>query len=362
MFFVHYSEITTNIRIKMDTQTLNLEGTTSMEPPEGTSFTRSQAVIVGSSLIIIGIIGFFGNLMVILAVSLCRNLQDKTHVFVVSLSVSDFITALTLPFQGFSVLSETGWPFGNGLCQLFGALLVFMLAVSFLTLTAIAVDRYIHITKSIRLQQKIYTRSSIAIMVAFLWLFPFLGMVVPQLIPAIGGIKYNPDTRICSWDFGHPMHEVSQNITSAAAICSTALIIFCYVAIMLHVRRHIRETRDILRVSSGNINNTVASPTGSSKLQIDITKNMAVVIVAFFLCLLPYSCSIYRKQEISASLFFAVLLTLSTCLNPMIYAVKHPTFKEVFKCMVYCRFHDIPRPSAWLKNILRERNVASSRA
>ncbi|XP_011677645.2 G-protein coupled receptor moody-like [Strongylocentrotus purpuratus] len=351
----------------MDTQTVNLEGTTSMEPPEGTSFvydTRSQlVVIVGSLLIIIGILGSFGNLMVILAVSLCRNLQNKTHVFVVSLSVADFITALTLPFQGFSVLSETGWPFGNGLCKLFGALLIFTLAVSFFTLAAIAVDRYIHITKSMRLQQKIYTRSSIAIMVAFLWLFPFLGMVVPQLIPATGGIKYSPDTRTCGWDFGHPMHGVFRNITSACAMFCTALIIFCYVAIMLYVRRHIRETRDILRVSSGNINNLVASPTGSSKMQIDITKNMAVVIVAFFLCLLPYSCSTYLyKPEICASLFFFVLLTLSTCLNPMIYAVKHPTFKKVFKCMVYFRFHDIPRPSAWLKNILRERNVASSRA
>eukprot|EP00057_Strongylocentrotus_purpuratus_P026486 XP_011680960.1 PREDICTED: G-protein coupled receptor moody-like [Strongylocentrotus purpuratus] len=198
----------------MDTQTVNLEGTTSMEPPEDTSSlyaTRSQAVIVGSLLIIIGILGFFGNLMVILAVSLCRNLQDPTHVFVVSLSIADFITALTLPFQGFSVLSETGWPFGSGLCKLFRALLILTLSTSSLILTAIAVNRYILITKSMRLRQKIYTRSSIAIMVAFLWLFPFLGMVVPQLIPATGGVRHDPGSRICTWDLGHPGIECSKS-------------------------------------------------------------------------------------------------------------------------------------------------------
>ena len=150
----------------------------------------------------------------LLAVSLSKDLQNSTNVFVVSLSISDFISSVALPFQGISVLSESGWPFGKGMCDLLGTIFIWSNPTSILTLTAIAVNRYIIITKGKREQQKIYTHRGNAFMVALLWLFPFLVVVMPQLIPATGGIVYDPNFRSCLWDLDHPLAIVFQSIAS----------------------------------------------------------------------------------------------------------------------------------------------------
>nr|XP_054748601.1 melatonin receptor type 1B-A-like [Lytechinus pictus] len=341
----------------MDATTLEittLEKTATMAPDEGSLYaTRSQAVFVASVLIIIGLLGLLGNLMVFLAVSLSRSLQDTTHVFVVSLAISDFITSLALLFEGISVLSETGWPFGSDLCKLSGALLILTVPTSIVTLNAIAINRYVLITRSKTLFLKIYTRTHVAVMVAITWIVPFLVIVVPQLIPATGGLEYDPKSRFCSWDLEHNLLEVFRIILLVGSICCSILIIFCYMAILLFVRKQIKSTKDRWRTSDVDTNKTKTPPSRLSKKQIDITINLAIVVVVFFICLLPYSINLASYEDTLVTTLLYLLLTLSTCINPVLYAVKHPTFKAVFKCMVSCRFKDIPHPSAWLKNVIK---------
>ncbi|KAJ8038599.1 hypothetical protein HOLleu_16063 [Holothuria leucospilota] len=36
-----------------------------------------------------------------------------------------------------------------------------------------------------------------------------------------------------------------------------------------------------------------------------------------------------------------ILVVLNSCLNPILYAVKHPHFRQVFRCIVLCRWKDI---------------------
>lgn len=338
--------------------TLNV--TTTAEPTIPLIYTsQTDATVIASLAITIGILGMIGNLLVLLAVSLSKDLQNSTNVFVVSLSISDFIASVSLPFQGISVLSETGWPFGKGMCDLLGTIFIWSNPTSILTLTAIAVNRYIIITKGKRVQQKIYTHRGNAFMVALVWLFPFLVLVMPQLIPATGGIVYDPNFRSCMWDLEHPLAIVFQSIASVIFTGCTFIIFFCYIEIYRFVRRHVINTRSRLRESNDNLaidgrTNQQSSRKGPSVKQINITKNLALVVVVFFICVLPFALNLYSPHLGLHTAYLAGLVVLPNCLNPMIYAARHPCFKVVFRSMFTCRFHNIPHPSEWLKALLHD--------
>eukprot|EP00057_Strongylocentrotus_purpuratus_P027628 XP_011682102.1 PREDICTED: melatonin receptor type 1B-A-like [Strongylocentrotus purpuratus] len=335
-----------------------LNVTTTAEPTIPLIYTSQLHVTIIASLgITIGILGMIGNLLVLLAVSLSKDLQNSTNVFVVSLSISDFISSVALPFQGISVLSESGWPFGKGMCDLMGTIFLWSNSTSILTLTAIAVNRYIIITKGKRVQQKIYTHCGNAFMVALLWLLPFLVVVMPQLIPATGGIVYDPNFRSCLWDLEHPLAIVFQSIASVIFTGCIFIIFFCYIGIYRFVRGHVINTRSRLRESRCNMainerTNKESSRKGPSVKQINITKNLALVVVVCFICVLPYTLNLFSTFYGLHTAYLAVLAVLPNCLNPMIYAARHPTFKVIFKSMFTCRFHNIHHPSKWLKTLL----------
>ena len=145
---------------------------------------EANAAVVASLSIIIGVLAIIGNILVFVAVSFSKKLHTATNAFVVNLSVSDFLNGLTLPLQSVGVLSQTGWPLADWLCKAIAALLVLSHGTSIFTLTAIAINRYITITKSKRTYQRIYTRRNIIIMLVSLWLSAFLFFLLLLLIPA----------------------------------------------------------------------------------------------------------------------------------------------------------------------------------
>ncbi|XP_041455504.1 rhodopsin, GQ-coupled-like [Lytechinus variegatus] len=336
-----------------------LNVTTNIQP--NISMSQTHAAIFSTLTITTMMLGIVGNLMVFLAVALSKGLQNSINVFVVNLSISDFISAIILLFQAAALLFESEWPFSKGLCDLAGALILWTSCTSILTLTAIAVNRYIVITKTKRLQQRIYTRRGNTLMVALLWMFPFLVLVIPQLIPATGGIVYDPIFRTCIWDSEHPLATVFQRIAMVNSISCTVIIVFCYTAIYCFVRRHVKRT---LRNSSEIIemedrSNKRTSPRGPSINQIKITKNLALVVLVVFICNLPFALNLSVKKFGVYSVYLALLAILPFCLNPMIYAARHPQFQVVFKCMLFCRFRDVPHPSEWLKALLRTTGSAN---
>ena len=292
-------------------------------------YTDATAKVVASISITIGTLGLIGNLLVFVAVSLSKKLHTKTNVFVVCLAISDFITAITLPLQGVGVLSGNEWPLAEWTCTLVSFITVLSNPSSILTLTAIAINRYIFITKPKYLYQRIYTPAKITGMLLFIWVFSFLVCVLPQLIPATGGLVYDPCFRTCIWDLNHPMAHASEAATAIAFFICGSIISFCYFRIYQFVHSHMARTQMTLQ----------------SAMQINITKNMACVVVVFFICTMPYSIYLFTKTRSIEGAFLILLVVLPVCLNPVIYAAKHPVFKEIFKCMLCCKCKKIPEPT-----------------
>ncbi|XP_071498251.1 probable G-protein coupled receptor No18 [Diadema antillarum] len=83
--------------------------------------------------------------------------------------------------------------------------------------------------------------------------------------------------------------------------------------------------------------------------QLKITLNLFIVVCAYTICVLPLGVAVMIPPSDPVIPWLTVLLLCNSCLNPIIYALKHPTFSKVFLCLLRCRYADIPEPSAFLR-------------
>uniref|UniRef100_A0A4W5JSY7 5-hydroxytryptamine receptor 2B n=1 Tax=Hucho hucho TaxID=62062 RepID=A0A4W5JSY7_9TELE len=137
-------------------------------------------------MVIIPTIG--GNILVILAVSLERKLQNATNYFLMSLAVADLLVGLlVMPIALITVLYNSGWPLPEFLCPIWLFLDVLFSTASIMHLCAISLDRYIAIKKPIQHSQY-KSRAKAMAKIAVVW-FISIGIAIP--IPIKGLRNYH---------------------------------------------------------------------------------------------------------------------------------------------------------------------------
>ncbi|XP_027010023.1 5-hydroxytryptamine receptor 2C [Tachysurus fulvidraco] len=105
------------------------------------------------ALVILVIIFFTvgGNILVILAVSLEKKLQNATNFFLRSLAVADLLVGvLVMPASLINIFYNKSWPLPHVLCPMWIFLDVFFCTASIMHLCAISLDRYIGIRSPIQ--------------------------------------------------------------------------------------------------------------------------------------------------------------------------------------------------------------------
>ncbi|XP_038045098.1 melatonin receptor type 1B-B-like [Patiria miniata] len=306
--------------------------------------------IFASVLILTSIFGFVGNVMVLITVSLSRKLRTVTNVFVVTLSISDLISCVFLPWQVVAVLSEDGWPLPQAywICQLTSVMLTIGNNCTINMLALIAVNRWIGVTKSRATTCRVYTCRNIACMVAFSVIIPIFVSVILPLI-GIGEMGYEPLYSSCSWVKDNPYSFVQNIVIGVLHFpIQFTVICACYVSIFRYVLKSSRRVagHDIPSVSGVISGAERAMRKRFWKRQIAVTKNLVYIVLAYIICLLPFSVSVIPlgyDWSIRMTPYAAAIMNFNTFLNPIIYATSHPDFKETFGCMVRCKCKDIPR-------------------
>ncbi|XP_051814802.1 5-hydroxytryptamine receptor 2A [Acanthochromis polyacanthus] len=124
-----------------------------------------------------------GNILVILAVSLEKKLQNATNYFLMSLAVADMLLGiLVMPVSMVTILYDYGWPLPLDLCPIWIYLDVLFSTASIMHLCAISLDRYIAIRNPIHHSRfNSHTKARIKIMAV--WTIS-VGISMP--IPVLG--------------------------------------------------------------------------------------------------------------------------------------------------------------------------------
>ncbi|GLV36005.1 5-hydroxytryptamine (serotonin) receptor 1A [Carabus blaptoides fortunei] len=152
----------------------NGTGATGEEPYSDMIFMGVTSVFLGLMILITVI----GNVFVIAAILLERNLQNVANYLIVSLAVADLMVAcLVMPLGAVYEISR-GWILGPELCDMWTSSDVLCCTASILHLVAIAVDRYWAVTNV----DYIHTRNSnrIGIMIVVVWTVALIVSLAPQ--------------------------------------------------------------------------------------------------------------------------------------------------------------------------------------
>eukprot|EP00057_Strongylocentrotus_purpuratus_P015063 XP_011669537.1 PREDICTED: kappa-type opioid receptor-like [Strongylocentrotus purpuratus] len=228
--------------------------------------------IVAAILLVLALVGLFGNALVIILVIVCRKLRTITNVLVVNLAFADFIACTYLPFQSAGLLSQTGrYPLHEAVCATVAAVGYISVCCSVYTLVAIAFIRWYVITRSIRGHRGLHTPKKIAIMVVIIWIISISFMVVPPVL-GIGTLGSRP-----------PMI------------------------------------------------------TAIDRKEIEITKNLFMVVCVFMLCFLATIVNFIIPGTSVFTLYGSMISLANSVVNPIIYGLKHPNFQEVFMKIICCR-------------------------
>ena len=88
-----------------------------------------------------------------------------------------------------------------------------------------------------------------------------------------------------------------------------------------------------------------SAPSQLNRHHVTVTKKLAIVVLAFLICLLPFGISVAVPPSDPGIPWTGLMVTFNSCINPIIYARTMPVFREVMGCIIRCRFRSIPDPT-----------------
>lgn len=202
----------------------------------GTPFGDVTAILTAAVLGILILATVVGNVFVIAAIVLERNLQSVANYLIVSLAVADLMVACLVMPLGAVYEINSGWSLGPELCDMWTSSDVLCCTASILHLVAIAVDRYWAVTDLNYIQSRNPRR--IGFLVVAVWvvslgisLAPQLGWKDPGYLDRIAQGKC-----LISQD---PAYQIFA--TCATFYLPLLVILFLYWKIFQAARRRIRK-------------------------------------------------------------------------------------------------------------------------
>lgn len=288
-------------------------------------------LITAYSLIIL--LGLLGNSLVIYMIIRYRTMRTVTNFFIANLALADLLVdTLCLPFTlVYTLLDE--WKFGAVLCHMVPFAQALSVHVSILTLTVIALERYRCII--FHLGRRLTWHSSFLIM-ALTWTMSAI-LAAPlaifreyrhEEIPSI-----NLRISVCSekWPHGTSRDGVIYSLSMLLLqyIIPLAIISYAYICIWVKLKNHVSPS-----TRNDSINRRKKT-----------TKMLALVVVVFAICWLPFhviqlasdlDLALRLKEYKLIYTVFHIVAMCSTFTNPLLYGWMNKNYRNGFLMVFRC--------------------------
>ncbi|XP_071814051.1 protein trapped in endoderm-1-like [Apostichopus japonicus] len=333
---------------------------------------NTNARITGVANGVFFFVGIIGNGLVILAVISSKKLQTSTNTFIVNLAVTDVLTSLTLPIYVVVKWINFYSPRLETVCQILPPVATTSIGCSFLTVAAIAINRYTLIASPYRIYPALFRAKMNILWITLLWVISASVVILPPYVFDFGKFGFGRDEHNCISVPEHPSTKLYALLVVAVFYPLPLLaIVVCYVGIFIRLFAHNRRLNAnrchlrTQRTSPGRLTTTNDSfdiETRNGKkthaqsfitpVQIQVTKNMFIIFIALVVCFTPHTvCSIL--QECAIEEYTRTIAAANSIINPIIYGFKHPVFREVFTALI--KRQDVPQPSSMWSSIKKKR-------
>ncbi|KAF7278134.1 hypothetical protein GWI33_008751 [Rhynchophorus ferrugineus] len=293
------------------------------DPPKRSSFT-----ILAVMYTFIMIIGFTGNLVVILLFVRNKSLRTSANTLIVNLAVSDGLMMCEMPLLIYNSC-HSGPVLGNIACRIYGFIGGLSGTVSIVTLASISFDRYFVITYPLRRK---FTKIRIRASVICAWVYGLTFSSIQLFDIGFGKYQYEGYLVSCSFDYlteSRPTKIFIMVFFVAAWVIPFNLITFCYLRILHVVKRRpfgSHPKRESFRHTKEEL---------QRKQDVKLATIVLGVIFLWTLSWTPYSViSLFgitgRKDLITpvSSMIPALFCKTASAIDPYVYAVSHPKFRE----------------------------------
>ena len=284
------------------------------------------------------VLGIWGNVMVIATICSTKRLRSSSNYFIANLAVAD-LGALCISMPMAVIGQVTDWPFGEIVCRFLNPLKDLFLHVSFITLTAIAIDRYIHTAYPFKPHISIY---KVKLIIALIWLIDYL------LVPLPMGFVMKVEThlnglKVCMTKWSPKLQKISILVVAGFVFLSIFLTALAYLGVavaMFRQRGRIKKRAQEMVTQEKAMRRQLEKNAKTVKL-------MIVIVLAFWLTVLPLTIFglllelkvlVLTPTEYVISLFVVLhLLFLQHCINPIILYVLCKEMRAGFgACMQSC--------------------------
>ena len=291
-----------------------------------------DAIHIWSTLFVVVkfLVCFLGTLFNgLLIFTICKNLHRLTtpSYLILSIAVSDFLScSVAVPFS-IAGYFEKEWPFGMAGCEAHAFMIFLLGLVSITHLTAISVEKYLTITRSIS-RDSYFDKKQVLLVIFATWVYSFGFSVAPLLGWSRYGLEGINDTCSIVWESSLPGDNAYFGIMFFACFFfPMAIITFCYYKIH--------------KVSKNVVDNTFQMGGYARTMTQALLKKhrksaiyFSSVIAAYLLAWSPYAVvsllTVLRvKTHPVASTACGVFAKTSFLLNPVVYVIFSAKFRRL---------------------------------
>ena len=301
------------------------------EDPLGRSPLQVGIEVTLGALICVACI--VGNSLVVIAIHRTPRLNTITNMLVENLAWTDISMAtLHLPFWIASMYSGR-WLLGRVACRFVGFFELVFGTASLQTMAGIAINRYFSIVKRNLYAKYFSDRKTTYVIIIASWIIPVFACSPP--LYGWGTIEFSDKFTDCTMGWNTRDISYITFLLTVAILITMIVIIFCYSAIFMFVRRSSRQIQNHIQLENRN---NQQFTTATTKRETKIIKVFVAVVCVYVLCWTPVCIvGIFEIIDRTAPRFvyiivYCMMFSSSFC-NPLIYGLFNPQFKEAFKQM-----------------------------
>ncbi|KAF4524342.1 Short wavelentgh sensitive B opsin 2 [Ephemera danica] len=293
--------------------------------------TPADHLILGFIYMFIFAAGVFGNGCVVFIFATTKSLRTSSNLFIANLAILDLVMMSQLPIFVANSLYQ-GQVMGQGGCIVFGLTGAISGMGAAVNNVAIAYDRYRSIANPMggRLPMG---KAAIICLLVWLWAMPF------SLLPTFEiWNRFNPEGYLttCSFDYLTDSQDVrifTICIFTYAYLIPVLLLILFYSRILGQVREHQKMLAE--QAKKMGVKSLSASQDEKSA-EIQIAKVACSIFFLFLAAWTPYATvamlgAFHPNRAVLtpfASMIPAIFCKTIACVDPWIYAISHPKFRE----------------------------------
>ena len=280
-------------------------------------------------LMIAAVCSLAENIFFCIVVCVNKNLQIKSNILIVNLSITDIIIASTGPvFEFIYVLCKPKWPLGRAGSNIQNGMWLFSLVMPFATVTAITIERYLAITKSLQ-YNRYATSNKLLLIVGCLYLYSLAWVI------CIAMNFHEAHRYVYYWNVPEYPYFVFLGVN----------LLFPLILIPVLYKKILKKVR---------LSRQIADVDESERNEIRLVKTVGIVIAFLFLVWAPVlvleiiyqtdfkSCIVEQAGTVSV-----FITCLNGAINPLVYSYRNDEVKKyilkVFRCCNRRREEEDPR-------------------